>query len=954
MLGGLDRLQKELDALTYNSRSVMNAMIRSTVVGGTEMGYTVERVKDNPNGKVTLTQPQIYKIFKFYREWENNSFDEAWFDENAVDENLREALANHSKILYMNQGNVDETTGYWLNLIKTANNPKLVTNSAPVPVNLRTPVFDENMATTTYGSNQTFVFPTAYYLLDILGYSADGVEHSMGGKKWSIIADEDLLLDGGHIAIGNRNPSDAVKPPASGNGGNTTAFNISMGTNAYTYGDYSIVGGSNSGISSIGDYSLAIGSRVFGDGRGSVVFGSDNIAAGIGSTVVGGAYNTAISDYSSVFGGNNNQAGGEIYNFKLVEMTMSSTDSTTDYDKCVAACSGYISSDPSINISTTTIYAVKVNGNVKNVFKEGDTIRMFDFTTKFGGKENIKRYDLNGAYYSNKVANISTVSYDESTNVTTITTTGASFESIIDGGKLAKIYTYDKYNQLIGCGMYSATVGGVGLIANGECQVVTGKYNYSTPSSIFSIGVGNYINDRKSILDVGVDYFRICGSPLKSGQVIPNNTYSESYTKEAGFVGFQVFTGNSNYTSNYVEIVNKDSRIHASDDLLEMVFNPRDAINKYGLSIESGSAILSIDSPKTEGTLNTLELKAPKTISIDDFDGLGNVEPAAVDILAEGNVNIGGLKGVNIQAGTAAAPGTLTIKNANVVLNNSAIKQYSSTILDDYSGFYAIKDSDGRYSFEYRNILSLDDYTDPVKNVRGISIGFSPMKNNSNFGSTSGLQWWQKNAFLRIYDGTVRNRFLLTSATAKELLTATQSGELINLHDNLGTDLIGGVKTIQKIYKVDKNLTKQSFGYTTYFTNNPERWNISHHVGINSIGGTSFAYGNIQLNDTNGLDRDDLGIYFSLSEKADFIEQGTYYGVGSVTGWRAVPHPLASNSNIVEVKGECIVKVTRGSDRSVQINVIWDTTEQGTFYCSYMTVISFNFPLKKWESATTA
>ena len=44
MRGGLDRLQKEMDALTYNSRSVLNALIRSTVVSGSSKGFTATRV----------------------------------------------------------------------------------------------------------------------------------------------------------------------------------------------------------------------------------------------------------------------------------------------------------------------------------------------------------------------------------------------------------------------------------------------------------------------------------------------------------------------------------------------------------------------------------------------------------------------------------------------------------------------------------------------------------------------------------------------------------------------------------------------------------------------------------------------------------------------------------------------------------------------------------------------
>ena len=602
---------------------------------------------------------------------------------------------------------------------------------------------------------------------------------------------------------------------------------------------------------------------------------------------------------------------------------------------------------------------MRVNGNITNALKEDDVIRMFDFTTKFGGRENIKRYELNGAYYPNKTATVTSVSYDSSTNVTTITTTGAKFESIIDGGKLAKIRTYDKYKRPIDHGMYSATVGGLGLLANGQYQVATGKYNYSTPSSIFSIGVGESEDNRASILDVGVDYFRICGSPWKSGQILPNNTYPTSYTKDAGFVGFQVFTGNSHYISNYVEIVNKDSRIHASDGLLEMVFNPKDASNKYGLSIESGCAVLSIDSPEDTSKLNTLELRASKTISIDDFSGLANVGPADIDILAEGNVNIGGLKGVNIQAGTANNPGTITITNANVILNNSSMKQYSSTYPEWYSGFYAFRGDPaiygGTYSFEYRNILSDDDYSavNSEYNIKGVTIGYDPKKNyNTGFNATSGFDWWKRNAYLDILDGnTVHRRYLLTSDAEKEVLTATEDGYLPYAKTGIGTDKIGGVLKIQGIENIKSN--NKTFSDTYKYKDIDSTLGISHRIGLNSIGDTSFAYGSIQLYDTAAIDENDSGISFLLDERPDttserlgFIDPGTYYGSCTIFGrWKPDGIP-----DVIEKQMICKVKVTVGSTYSgdygkTRIDILWG---HGTLQWVWTAMISFNFPLKKW------
>ena len=68
--GGFDRLTKELDALTYNSRSVLNALIRSTVASGTSQGYTVTRA----GIKLTLSRVDIYRLYQFYQAWAVNDF----------------------------------------------------------------------------------------------------------------------------------------------------------------------------------------------------------------------------------------------------------------------------------------------------------------------------------------------------------------------------------------------------------------------------------------------------------------------------------------------------------------------------------------------------------------------------------------------------------------------------------------------------------------------------------------------------------------------------------------------------------------------------------------------------------------------------------------------------------------------------------------------------------------
>jgi hypothetical protein len=87
MRGGLDRVVKEIDALTYNARSVVNALIRSTISAGTTNGYKAIRV----GIEILLTREDIYRLDKFYKQWEESSFSTLVFDEIATETNSTDA-----------------------------------------------------------------------------------------------------------------------------------------------------------------------------------------------------------------------------------------------------------------------------------------------------------------------------------------------------------------------------------------------------------------------------------------------------------------------------------------------------------------------------------------------------------------------------------------------------------------------------------------------------------------------------------------------------------------------------------------------------------------------------------------------------------------------------------------------------------------------------------------------
>ena len=264
-MNGLDRLQKEIDALTYNARTVLNALIRSVTIAGTNKGFKATRA----NETIYLTRIDIYRIYKFYQEWQANDFaivDNkstdtkksldgfdtilARHDETPVTVDGNEintsatttALVNHSKILFKTANNLTNTDLGWLELIKNHNNAKLISNSAPIPLNLRTPIFDENLSTAQYNSHPTYLFPMAYFKLDVLGFSGDDTEHTLDGRSWTIGADDFIRLNSNNISLGGIIPGAEYKTAAIRTGN----YAFSFGYDCHARGAYSIAGGLHS------------------------------------------------------------------------------------------------------------------------------------------------------------------------------------------------------------------------------------------------------------------------------------------------------------------------------------------------------------------------------------------------------------------------------------------------------------------------------------------------------------------------------------------------------------------------------------------------------------------------------------------------------------------------------------------------------------------------------------
>lgn len=284
------KLTKQIDALTYNSRAVLNALVRSCIAAGSSNGYTVRRY----GKELTLTRADIFRLYDFYQCWANGSYGyepftnkQEEFDDIVArcdakwtggDQLVTKSIVTHSKILYLVSTNKDEEgTDFWLDLIRNSSSPKLVTNSAPIPLNLRTPLYDADLSTKSFSQYETYLFPSGYNKLAITGMPGDGEEHVGGGKSWVWDIDESIEVTAPRIVLGyHSNPVQRLE-----NYGETK-YSMSFGYETYA----------------LGERSVALGGLL-------------NIAYGTDSATVGGVRALAIGPQSMVASGYINTTVGE-------------------------------------------------------------------------------------------------------------------------------------------------------------------------------------------------------------------------------------------------------------------------------------------------------------------------------------------------------------------------------------------------------------------------------------------------------------------------------------------------------------------------------------------------------------------------------------------------------------------------------------------------------------------
>lgn len=624
---GFDGLVKEIDSLTYNARSVLNALIRSVMRSGSSSGYTVTRKVNSVPYTIKLTRGDIYILSQFYSKWEElgfsstSGFSEAliyadalkYYEEPAASESTSAkstlltkqatpALVRHSEMLFLSADNVsnyatsadsmtDTQKAYWLGLVSGASNPLLITNSCPVPVNLRTPVFDSTLSTRHYNQYETYLFPFGYYAMDILGYSGDGTTHSAGGNIWNIYGDTSVGLVSPRVMLGDTGES-SVKSRASDG-----LYSTAWGLNTFAYGDYSTAGGSYCVVSPIGNSGVSIGSgNAVEAAYGSAVGGADNIVSEDYGSVAGG-YSNRVSGMYGLAGNRMTSVGGYPYHFVITQRV--ETSGTCQYvatsDKCTAtivnASSGYnrlyvYADDPWINYVLTS--------NPENEFNADYSVVLYGWDGKNGGPAHIDTPLLDSV--EAKVASVT-----PSAGGGCYITLASSVSGDVYGGLVSVIRTSD--SDTLGRG-YASTAFGLGTVAGGAAQTVVGKYNipmYDPDGYNFIVGCGTQTAHTNSLFS-GTSGTFITHSFMNSGSFAEISYVSVTGDAQYGHVNAVAKTYVS-VTASYVssmylsgENAELASRYDADDlnPVIGRLSLCSDGTNLFSASLSANSGVVGI------------------------------------------------------------------------------------------------------------------------------------------------------------------------------------------------------------------------------------------------------------------------------------------------------------------------------------------------------------------------
>jgi len=613
-------LVKRIDALTANSQQVLNALIRSCIATGSSSGYKVTKFDHT----ISMARADIYRLYDFYNTWEQAGFpSDGEFDRLLAHADTRwrrgrddgstlatDAVVKHSMILYMDSSNKDTTdAGYWTTKIKEAASGKAVVSTAPIPINLRTPLYDENLSVKSFSQYETYLFPLGYRRTEILGTPGNGEDYVAGGKNWEIDVTDFFKVGASHITMGNVSNAEPK----------LTNYRNSYYT--FSWGDESYA---------LATRSLAMGERMLALARNSAAIGGHNSIAYAESSLATGSYTMAPGNTSSSFnsgtvsGGIRSLAandstvtGGYPYRFTVdpVSAVKVSGGSVVCTGNGSPATSGdcYLTEEAQTSNANYTVLKVKISRWVQMLpfdLRVGDRVSIFGvYGMKDGAKVN--PYDDGGYAYplfTTKVASVSEPVEDPQYHTVTYEVRIEDpipvnyLMSELGGGYIQAVARTVAMDY--GAGMATATNVNINLgtastalnfntLAHGGCQTVVGSSNLPDYLARFIVGTGSATQGNTVDSETGMPVSRANGM-----LVAPQYGYFKLFDGAAGF-SVSVKDSSSDWDGGYHMFEGATvrggadtahhSRLQVTENRSMMITRDTDEIARIGTANAAGS-----------------------------------------------------------------------------------------------------------------------------------------------------------------------------------------------------------------------------------------------------------------------------------------------------------------------------------------------------------------------------
>ena len=609
----LERLTKEIDVLTYNARSVLNALIRSVLRYGTSNGYTVTK----SSVELTLTRNDIYLLYRLYNEWAGLGFEKDTFETacdnvrekfmpaananpllvaDADSDELLHAVVTHSKILYLNSSNKKEDNQYWIDHIINAADKTVILNSSPIPLNLRTPVFDENMEVDKYSQYETYLLPMGYYMSLILGSAGDEVDHVAGGKNWWFDVDNEFKVSAPNIVLGGDDGTDrftyrSADEPSSGGIYLSYGYSLAYGYNTKLRGVHDTVGGYSTFVFGNDSHGISSNSMLQASyagiyaGLNNQVHENNGMTAGGEDLVVLGSHGFAANRFNTV--------GFPGMLFKVPNLTKIDENCEVVTNVCEPETTKTLTKYNPTNILDIYINQNELTPITLSNFKVGDQVIIYDQT--INGKNYLSWFGIELHHQITSITGIE----DHGSYTRFILKDNLKYSEIgVDGGRVARFssddytsYTYEysglseaKTRRRFGA---NSTALNYLTIAAGFNQTVAGCANYPKVNPNFIVGTGYIpVGDEIQTQYVGIGVFGSDADGYIHSKVYRRNAfmvardYIQAATSEYlvfGMVNDQNQTDITRWVATTDDKEHRELYLEATEGSLEVACNdPKD------------------------------------------------------------------------------------------------------------------------------------------------------------------------------------------------------------------------------------------------------------------------------------------------------------------------------------------------------------------------------------------